>query len=88
MIHTRQARVSDHRFLRDLHHAVYRDVVVRQFGSWNEPDQDTWFEESLLEAEYRIVQSDDTPVGTIAVHDRADHLALVEMQILPEYQNK
>src|SRR5262245_37649056 len=88
MIRTRRARVSDHRFLKELHHAAYRDVVTRQFGCWNEVDQDVWFEKGLLEAEYRIVESDGIPVGAIAVQDHPDHIALVEMQLLPAYQNK
>jgi GNAT superfamily N-acetyltransferase len=87
MIHVRQARVSDHRFLKDLHHAAYRDVVTLQFGDWIESEQDVWFEKSLFEAEYRIVESDGSPVGAIGVRDHSDHIALVEMQVLPQYQN-
>lgn len=88
MIVTRHAQVSDHRFLEQLHHAAYREVVTRQFGSWNEPDQDAFFEQSLREADFHIVELDGAPVGAIGVRQHPDHIALAEMQILPEYQNE
>ena len=88
MLNTRQAKVSDYQFLRQLHHVVYRDVVTRQFGSWNDADQDAWFDKGLDDAEYRIVESDGTPVGAIGMREHADHIALVELQLLPEYQNQ
>ncbi|HEY8945620.1 MAG TPA: GNAT family N-acetyltransferase [Polyangiaceae bacterium] len=87
MIQVRQARVSDYRFLKELHHAAYRDIVTLQFGNWNESEQDIWFEKSLNEAEYRIVELNGMPVGAFGVRDHVDHIALVEMQVLPQHQN-
>ncbi len=88
MLNTRQAKVSDYQFLKQLHHTAYRDVVTRQFGSWNDADQDAWFDKGLDDAEYRIVESDGTPVGAIGMREHAGHIALVELQLLPEYQNQ
>jgi len=87
MIRTRQADASDHAFLRELHQAAYRDVVIRQFGNWVEADQDTWFEQQLG-SPIQVIELDGVPVGAVALHDAADHLFLAELQILPEFQNR
>lgn len=87
MIRTREAHASDHSFLRRLHHAAYRDVVVRQFGNWVESDQDAWFDQKL-DSPIQVIELDGVPVGAIAVHDAADHVFLAELQILPEFQNR
>lgn len=87
MIRTRQAEDSDHAFLRQLHHAAYRDVVTRQFGKWVESDQDAWFDQKL-DAPIQVVEVDGVPVGAIAVHGADDHVFLAELQIVPEFQNR
>lgn len=87
MIRTRQSEDSDHGFLRELHHAAYREVVTRQFGTWVESDQDTWFEQTAA-SPIRVIELDGVPVGAISVHDAADHVFLAELQIAPEFQNQ
>lgn len=87
MIHTREAEDSDHVFLRELHHAAYRDVVTRQFGKWVESDQDAWFEQKLG-SPIKVIELDGVPVGAVAVYDAADHVFLAELQIAPEFQNR
>jgi ribosomal protein S18 acetylase RimI-like enzyme len=85
---SRLATADDRAFLRDLHHRAYREVVTRQFGSWDETAQDAWFEQTLTEAEVWVVSVGGTPVGAIALALAADCLHLVELQILPEWQNQ
>jgi len=82
----RPAVSTDTPFLRQLHHRVYRDVVTRQFGSWDEGAQDRWFELGLADAEFSIVEENGDPVGAIGMRVESDRLHLVELQILPEYQ--
>jgi|SRR6187399_644842 len=88
LIHTRGAEVSDHAFLRTLHHAAYREVITRQFGEWDESEQDMWFEKGLGEAAFRIIDADGVRVGAIGVQDAPDHLFLDALQLLPEFQNQ
>ena len=88
MILTHEASASDHDFLKQLHHAAYREVVTRQFGGWVESDQDAWFEQGLGEATFHVVEKDGAPVGALAVQHAPDHLFLMELQILPECQNQ
>jgi GNAT superfamily N-acetyltransferase len=85
---TRPSTPADRTFLRNLHHAVYRDVVVRQFGSWDERAQDEWFEKGLAEAVMSIVEEAGVPVGAIGLNTAPDCLHLVELQILPQWQNR
>jgi len=87
-IHTRDAEVSDHAFLRALHHAAYREVITRQFGEWIECDQDDWFEKGLTDASFRIIEVDGIRVGAIGVQDAPDHAFLDALQLLPEFQNQ
>lgn len=87
MIRTRAAGASDHDFLKQLHHAAYREVVMRQFSRWVESDQDTWFEKGLSEATFEVIEKDGRPVGALAVQQAPDHLFLMELQILPDCQH-
>jgi GNAT superfamily N-acetyltransferase len=84
----RPATSTDTAFLRQLHHRVYRDVVTRQFGTWDENAQDDWFEKGLADAEFSVVEENGEPIGAIGLKDRAEYLQLVELQILPEYQGR
>lgn len=43
LITRRPATEADREWARQLHHRVVRDVVERQFGSWDEDQQDRFF---------------------------------------------
>jgi GNAT superfamily N-acetyltransferase len=88
MLSTRPATASDLSFLRTLHHAAYRDLVIRQFGSWNEREQDAFFEQSLRDADYHLILDGDLAIGAVGTSLHSDHLFLAEIQILPEHQNR
>jgi GNAT superfamily N-acetyltransferase len=88
MLRTRPATKADTSFLRELHHRAYREVVVRQFGVWDDYAQDRWFEKGLSEAEFSVIEHGGIPVGAIGTIEEPDHLWIVEMQILPEWQKK
>ena len=84
----RMATARDVPFLRDLHHRVFRDVVVRQFGEWNEVEQDGWFEKSLQEINFQLVERDGALIGALGTSELVDCLSLAELQLLPEWQNQ
>jgi GNAT superfamily N-acetyltransferase len=84
----RAAASTDTPFLRRLHHRVYREVVTRQFGVWDEAEQDDWFEKGLAEADFHLVEENEEVIGTIALKDSPDCVHLVELQILPEHQGR
>jgi GNAT superfamily N-acetyltransferase len=85
---TRQATSADTPFLRDLHHRAYHDVVLKQFGSWDQAAQDEWFAESLREADFNVIEESGASIGAFGIRVEADHVRLVELQLLPEWQNK
>jgi len=47
-ISRRPATPADESIARELHERGYRDVVVRQFGSWNQEQQQHFFAEKWL----------------------------------------
>jgi GNAT superfamily N-acetyltransferase len=87
-MNVRPATSADTPFLRRLHHEAYRDVVVRQFGSWDERAQDGWFEASLADAEFSVVEEDGKPIGAVGLKDAPNQVCLVELQILPDHQGR
>jgi GNAT superfamily N-acetyltransferase len=88
VLSSRPATPADTPFLRQLHHLAYRDVVVRQFGSWDEAAQDAWFEQGLTEADFSVVEARGQAIGTIGLKDLPDRVELVELQLLPEWQGR
>lgn len=87
MTRLRPATNDDYSFLRELHHRAYREVVTRQFGRWDERAQDEWFELSLRDAEFFVVELGSAAVGALARKRQPECLHLVELQIVPEHQN-
>ena len=85
---TRPAQPSDKEHARRVHHLAYRDVVEQEFGSWVEAEQDGWFEKGFSTTHLRIVELDGIAIGAIAVTEADDRVSLLEIQILPDYQNR
>jgi GNAT superfamily N-acetyltransferase len=84
----RPALATDKPFLRELHHRVYREVVMRQFGAWDEAAQDGWFEKGLGEASFDVIELSGEAIGAVAVRETTDALHLVELQIAPDWQGQ
>jgi ribosomal protein S18 acetylase RimI-like enzyme len=70
----------DREFARQVHHQAYHDVVVRQFGEWNEVAQDGFFERTWESGGYQIIVLDEIDVGVVRVERADDHIFLVELQ--------
>ena len=85
---TRPATDSDAAFARETHHSAYRDVVMAQYGAWDDADQDRYFEDNWREAKFDILLSDDTPCGYAAVEYRADDVHVRELVIHPKWQGR
>jgi ribosomal protein S18 acetylase RimI-like enzyme len=77
---------ADFEFCRLVHHSAYRDVVCRQFGSWDESIQDGFFRDKWNRLPHKILAVDDVPVGVLSAVVQPDGLYLNEIQILPGYQ--
>jgi ribosomal protein S18 acetylase RimI-like enzyme len=88
MLETRPAHEADVDFLCHLHQLAYREVVTRQFGVWDDAAQAERYRQRLVVARYRIVEQDGHAVGAVCTSDEEDHLSIIELQILPEWQNR
>jgi len=84
----RPALPSDAGFARHAHHAAYHDVVVRQFGSWDQPLQDEFFDKDWATGQFQILQCDGAPCGYISVVDHPDCVHVRELVVLPEFQGR
>jgi ribosomal protein S18 acetylase RimI-like enzyme len=84
----RPATTTDEGFARGLHESGYKDVVVRQFGKWNQEQQEHFFADKWLPEKYEILLHNQTACGYLWVEEESDSVAIMEIVILPEYQNK
>jgi GNAT superfamily N-acetyltransferase len=84
----RPALDADADFARSVHHEAYRDVVVRQFGVWDEAAQDEFFKNDWVSAAYEIILCDGIPCGYMCVEDRSKDIHVREIVISPQFQGK
>ncbi len=87
-VNLRPAGPGDRPFVERLHGAAYHDVVVEQFGGWDEQRQQGFFDEKWRTEQFEIVLADGDPVGAISVSIEPDHVHLNEMLVLPEHQGQ
>ena len=87
-IQTRSARNSDYQWLLELHHIVYRDLITKEFGYWDEDEELGLFVKAWESKPIEILMLDDKPVGMFIVEVQTDHLWLDEIQIDPRYQHQ
>lgn len=88
ILERRPATSSDTEFTRTTHHEAYRDVVLRQFGVWDEALQDHLFEEKWIPDKFEIILCDGNPCGFLLVEDHPDHIYISEIVIAPQFQGR
>ena len=80
---------GDIEWLRELNDESYRDVIVRQFGSWDEDIQREWFEKKWQqERPARIVTIGHERIGLVVLEKRTDHDWLDEILITANYRGQ
>jgi ribosomal protein S18 acetylase RimI-like enzyme len=84
----RSASPADTAFARRAHHAGFHDVVVRQFGSWNEELQDEFFNQVWATGEFQILECDSASCGYASIEEHPDCVHVRELVVLPEYQGR
>ena len=84
----RLATESDKPFVWEANRQAYQDVVVRQFGQWDEESQERDFNEKWESADFELVELAGEPVGAIWTTDEGEYLRLREVFLLPDYQGK
>ena len=84
----RPATPADTGFARRAHHAAYHDVVVCQFGSWDQALQDELFDKDWAGGRFQILQCDGAPCGYTSIVDHPDCIHVRELVVLPEFQRR
>lgn len=74
--------------MRATHHAAFRDVVERQFGPWDEAQQDAFFDGFLREHPAQIIEVDGQPCAYLAVTEHDDVVFVNEIVVHPDFQNR
>jgi ribosomal protein S18 acetylase RimI-like enzyme len=82
----RPATLSDSTFAKVAHHRAYRDVVIAQFGPWDEAEQDRLFDEAWKENPHEILVCDGAACGYLGVDLHPEEIVLREVVIMPEFQ--
>ena len=84
----RPAEPADREFARTAHHSAYRDVVEHQFGTWDEQQQDAFFDQDWDSANFDMITADGATIGYCAIEERADDIHLRELVIDPSAQGR
>jgi ribosomal protein S18 acetylase RimI-like enzyme len=81
MVQLRPATAADYEYARLVCHGAYRDMVIRQFGKWEDPLQDRFFDKSWNDAPYDIILFEGEPCGYCRIDEHPGTLQLVEFAI-------
>ena len=84
----RSATKNDTALARNVHHRAYRDVVVAQFGAWDENAQDKFFATGWDKPGHEIVLVDDMPCGYVRYEKTPTEIQAYELVLLPEFQGR
>jgi GNAT superfamily N-acetyltransferase len=72
---------EDRAFLASLNTRSYRDLVIRQFGAWDEVEQAAKFADKWRRGVFWIVTRGETPVGGVMIEEFPDHAFIGDIQI-------
>ena len=84
----RKATEDDEAFVRTCHHTAYHDVVVEQFGEWDEERQEQYFEQKWNPEEIDLVMYGASSAGYLIVETHVDYMFLSEIVLLPDFQKQ
>jgi len=84
------ATEKDKTYFKQLNCLCYRDMVIKQFGSWQDHAQDQKFDIKWQEQSFKTIRQEDGEeiIGGIWVEEFETHWQLRELQIHPDFQNK
>lgn len=80
-------RQSDFEFIKRVHHVTLREHVEKIWG-WNEPAQDAFVQEDFESGEIQLIRSSKDSVGYLQVSRKDGVLNIVNILLLPEFQNR
>ncbi|MBX3616318.1 GNAT family N-acetyltransferase [Nitrosomonas sp.] len=87
-IHRRPAQNSDYDWLLRLHHTVYRNLIIKAFGCWDEDEEFELFTEAWQTQKIQILMRNGQRIGMLMIFEETGRLWLDEIQIDPQFQNQ
>lgn len=87
-IEFRNVALGDETIVHDIYNRAYREVVERQFGPWNQEEQDVFFMDSWDKPNVQIVTYNGTICGYFVLESVPDGIFIYELVISPEFQSK
>lgn len=87
-ISLRPANPDDKEFCRRVHRLAYRDVVVRQFGQWDDTLQDGFFEREWASLSLQVIEFDGEAVGCFSRDVRPEGISIDQIELLPQFQGR
>lgn len=82
------ASKEDFESLKKIHHEAYRDIVIKQFGSWDEKLQDDFFKKTWDSKKHIIGKIDDKIICYYCIDKEGQDLFFSEIVVSPNYHNK
>ena len=82
------ATQKDYDFARMAHHQSYKDMVIRQFGSWDDKLQDDFFDKTWHRYPHAIIEVNNERCGYCSIQNEEKILWVRELVICLDYQNK
>lgn len=82
------ATPDDFEYARGIHHSAYREMVLKQFGEWDESVQDAFFTRTWTYQVFYILHFGDEPCGFCSIERNDDGLRLKEFAIDVAKQGK
>lgn len=83
----KKSMIADYEFLRNVHHVTLKEHIEKIWG-WNEPLQDDFFKQEFDSNLIQIIQVSQNNVGYLILHENKESVYVVELLILPEFQNR
>lgn len=82
------AAEADYETVRAIHHVAYRDMVIRQYGAWQDDVQDEFFRKTWLRQPHHLVCVDGEVRGYCCIHEDDRSIRIREFAVLPDHQRQ
>lgn len=87
-ISCRPFSADDREFLFCLYRTSMKSYVEDTWGLWNDVQQKEKFNQSLQIGITHIIQLNGLDVGMVQTQDRSEEIFIIQIEVLPEYQNR
>jgi ribosomal protein S18 acetylase RimI-like enzyme len=79
--------LADYDFLKNVHHVTLKEHVTKIWG-WSDDKQDAFFKEDFQSGQIQIILAANQPVGYLQLNQQDDVIQIVNILILPSFQNR